>query len=110
MYSSLVSLVLGDVKKKAYSNSLYGTDGVSADSMDSFFCNFYPNGSFVNPDSLSGGLMGNSMLYFNTSDSTGHAVNGYYYDSTNGTILYNDLQTGGQGTICIQDVEGVYFP
>jgi len=94
----------------AYSDSIYGTGGVPVDSMDSFFYNFYPNGSSVSPYNLSGGFMGSNMLYFNTSDSTGHAVNGYYYDSTNGTILYNDPQTGGQGTIYIQDVEGIYFP
>lgn len=94
----------------AYSDSLYGTGGVPADSMDSFFYNYYPNGSSVNPDSLSGGFMGNNMLYFNTSDSTGHAVNGTYYDANSGNIMYSDPQTGGSGIININDVNGIYIP
>jgi hypothetical protein len=78
--------------------------------MGSFFNHFYPNGSSVNPDSLSGGAMGSNMLYFMTSDSTGHAVNGSYYDANSGYIWYSDPQTGGSGVININDVLNTYFP
>ncbi|MDR0602688.1 MAG: hypothetical protein LBG80_00110 [Bacteroidales bacterium] len=94
----------------AYSDSTYGAGGVPADSMVSFFRNFYPNGSSVNPDSLSGGFMGSNMIYFQTSDSTGHAVNGTYYDTNSGNIMYSDPQTGGTGIININDVIGVFKP
>lgn len=94
----------------AYSDSTYGAGGVPADSMASFFYYFYPNGSSVNPDSLSGGFMGNNMIYFQTSDSTGHAVNGTYYDANSGNIMYSDPQTGGSGIININDVIGVFKP
>lgn len=94
----------------AYSDSIYGDGGVPADSMYSFFSNFYPNGSSVNPDSLSGGFMGSNMLYFQTSDSTGHALNGIFYDSNSGNIMYSDPQTGGSGIININDVQGIFKP
>jgi hypothetical protein len=94
----------------AYSDYYYDEGGVPSDSMDSYFYHYYPNGSSINPDSLSGGYMGTNMLYFYTSDSTGHAVNGTYYGSNTGNILYSDLQTGGTGIININSVGGIYVP
>lgn len=94
----------------AYSDNRYGTNGVPADSMASFFYHFYPNGSSVNPNSLSGGSMGSNMIYFRTSDNIGHAVNGIYYDAKTGNLMYYDPQNGNTGVINISDVVGVFRP
>ncbi len=98
----------------AYSDSTYGEGGVPDSSMASFFSHYYPNGTSVNPDSLNGGFMGNNVLWFKTSDTTGHAVNGSYYDESTGNIWFNDPQekdpNKSSGIIHISEVEGIYVP
>ncbi len=94
----------------AYSDSTYGTEGVPADSMDSFFYHYYPNGSSASPSDLSTGPMGTNMLYFQNSDTTGHAVNATFYDANSNIFIFDDPQTGESGYVSGDDVMGVYFP
>lgn len=94
----------------AYSDSTYGEGGVPADSMESFIQNFYPNATSSSTSDLSTGAMGTNLLYFQTSDTTGHAVNAIFYDSGSNLFMYDDPQTGERGTVSGDEVLGIYFP
>jgi hypothetical protein len=74
--------------------------------MDSAVYHFYPNAT----STISSGNMNNALIYFSTSDSTGHAVNGIYYDINSGNIWYNDYQNNTSGVISVNQVSKVYYP
>ena len=89
-----------------YIDSLYGSNGVPAYAIDSVVRHFYPNAK----NTLNGGYMNNAFIYFQTSDSTGHAVNGYWHDNNTGYIYYKDNQTGNDGVIHRDSLIKSYYP
>ncbi|MGV8090433.1 MAG: hypothetical protein AB2L24_01025 [Mangrovibacterium sp.] len=96
---------------KAYIDSIYGSGGIPSNVIDSVVYHFYPNAT----DSLYGGNMNNAFIYFSTSDSTGHAVNGMFYDSESGVIMYHDYQNQNNGSpnvgyIMVDSLINVYYP
>ena len=93
-------------RARAYIDSLYGSNGVPAYAIDSVVRHFYPNAK----NTLNGGYMNNAFIYFQTSDSTGHAVNGYWHDNNTGYIYYKDNQTGNDGVIHRDSLIKLYYP
>lgn len=83
---------------KNYIIDNYGYNGVPSFAIDSVVYHFYPSAKSFNC-SVGGGAMDNSFIYFQTSDSTGHAVNGFFYDKETNYILYKDLQSNRTGII-----------
>ena len=94
----------------SYIDSLGYSNGVPADSMYAVFRNFFPNGRSVNINTMNYGTMPGNLLYFRTFDSTGHAVNGTFYDSGSRVIMYNDLQNGQTGFTTSDQVMGLFLP
>jgi hypothetical protein len=100
-----------------YSDSKYGSNGVLSGDVGSFFFHFYPNGTSIAPRDLNGGFMGKNILFFKITETvggviktTGHAVNGTYYDANSGKIFYYDPQMKTDGIVNISDVVYIYKP
>ncbi len=94
---------------KAYIDSVYGSNGVPDYAMDSVVYHFYPNARKSN-SVTQGGLLNNAMIWYPTSDTTGHAVNGTFYDSNSGYILYNDYQNNQMLPIQADSISTIYYP
>ncbi len=90
---------------KYYINNRYGSNGVPAYAMDSVIRYFFPNSTQVSRSYFSGS-MANTFIWYQTSDSTGHAVNGFW--NSGGTILYTDPQNRSSGVISATDSCNIY--
>ncbi|MDR0602739.1 MAG: hypothetical protein LBG80_00370 [Bacteroidales bacterium] len=75
----------------SYLDSLYGSDGVPSSAIDTIITFFYPNATRVERSSLSTGPIANTFIWFTTSDSTGHAVNGLW-NNYGEELIYSDPQ------------------
>lgn len=97
-------------RARAYIDSLYGSNGVPAYAMDSVISHFYPNARRYDSP-IPGRPVNNTLIWFHTSDSTGHAVNGWHYDSNSGYILYKDSQNGDYiYPIKADSISSIYYP
>lgn len=96
---------------KAYLDSIYGSNfsGVDSTFMDSVVYHFYPNARKSN-SVTQGGFLNNALIWYPTSDTTGHAVNGMFYDSNSGYILYNDYQNNQMLPIQADSISSIYYP
>ena len=96
---------------KAYLDSLGFSYGVPQDDLDSVVNHFYPNARKSNAITQSGPL-NNAFIWYPTSDSTGHAVNGLHYwgNGSSGAIMYYDNQNDRQGVITIDSLSTIYYP
>jgi hypothetical protein len=92
-----------------YVDSIWGSQGVPANEVSSAVLYFYPNSTpYTGP--TEGGMMNGAFMWYPTSDSTGHAVNGFYYDANAGYIVYSDDQNNTTGIVSKDSVELVIYP
>ena len=59
--------------------------------MDSVISHFYPNARRYDSP-IPGRPVNNTLIWFHTSDSTGHAVNGWRFDPSGNYLFYIDKQ------------------
>ncbi len=93
----------------AYLDSLGYSNGVPPSALDSVVYHFYPNARKSN-SVTQGGSLNNAFIWYPTSDTTGHAVNGMFYDSNSGYILYNDYQYNQMLPIQADSISTIYYP
>lgn len=92
-----------------YIDSIWGSQGVPASEVNSAVLYFYPNSTpYTGP--TEGGMMNGAFMWYPTSDSTGHAVNGVYYDANTGYIMYSDDQNNTTGIVSKDSVQLVIYP
>ena len=78
--------------------------------MDSVISHFYPNARRYDSP-IPGRPVNNTLIWFHTSDSTGHAVNGYSYDTTGRYIIYIDGQNKNKPNfIEVDSISSIYYP
>lgn len=95
---------------KSYLDSLGYSNGVPPTALDSVVYHFYPNARKSN-SVTQGGLLYNAFMWYRTSDTTGHAVNGMYYNAQSGYIFYQDYQNNGQiNFISTDSLSTIYYP
>lgn len=83
----------------------YGTRGVPSTAMDSVVQHFYPRATPAT--SLNGGVQGNALIFYHNANGSGHAVNAKYYDANSGILWYKDNQTGEEGLMNADTLQGV---
>jgi len=93
----------------AYLDSLGYSNGVPPSALDSVVYHFYPNARKSN-SVTQGGSLNNAFIWYPTSDTTGHAVNGMFYDSNSGYVLYNDYQNNQMLPIQADSISTIYYP
>lgn len=71
---------------------------------------FFPNGSTASIGEFSNGSMNNAIIIYMTGPNTAHAVNGTYYDQSNGTVWFHDPQSGENGVLNANDITNIYRP
>lgn len=96
-----------DVKDYIYRH--WGLGGVPADSVESVVYHYFPNSNGYDAP-LQGGPLNNAFIWYPTSDSSGHAVNGIFYDAASGVILYKDNQNNEAGYITVDSLSQIYYP
>lgn len=93
----------------AYIDSIWGAQGVPEKEVASVVLYFYPNSTpYTSP--TEGGWLNNAFMWYPTSDSTGHAVNGVYYDADSGLIMYSDDQNNATGIVSKDSVQLIIYP
>ena len=83
---------------KSYLESTYGSDGVPLSCFKNACTHFMPNGTAGTSSLLTTGYLNDAIIIYPTSSTNFHAVNGYYYDSANGTVAYRDYKASSNGT------------
>lgn len=96
---------------KALMDSLGYSQGVPPGALDSIVRQFYPNARKSTSSTQSGSL-NNAVIYYQTSDTTGHAVNGLtqYGSGGSSAIMYWDSQNHKYGVITADSVKIIYYP
>lgn len=92
---------------KALMDSLGYSNGVPPAALDSIVYRLYPNARKSNSSTQSGTL-NNAFIWYPTSDSTGHAVNGIH--QWGNAIMYYDHQNNRQGIITTDSLSTIYYP
>jgi len=92
----------------SYILSQYGSLAVPASGFYSVCQYFYPDGDTIGINAIPNGYMNNAIVTFTVGQDSAHAVNGTYYDSNNGYIMYWDEQNGTSGVLDTSDVYSIY--
>ena len=92
-----------------YIEGKYGIYGVPFDQVETEVLYFCPNATpYVGPQGYD--FQDYAFMWYPNSDTTGHAVNAYWYWSESETMMYVDDQNGGVGFVSKDSIQLIIYP